>query len=324
MTEYYHYWLQEPGEKYAKKVVEERYVNLLSDLGFKHVFGRQANKDIIIAFLNGIIPDRKIADIEHLRNEQIPVNKGWKKSIYDLYCSTDDGSRIIVELQQEPQADYVDRALYYATFPIQSQVERGNGEYTFCPVYVISIVNFCLSQLQKERAVLSNFKFRDEKGNLLSEKISLIFIELPKFTKSLEQLDQENVMECFYFCLKHINSLSEKPAKLQNKIMERLFEVAEIAAMTPEEQQQYMQAMKTERDIRNYISFARNKGKEEGIAEGRKRGLLEGRQSGLEEGIERGLTKCKHSVALAMKNDGMPNDLIAKYTGLTIQEIEKL
>ena len=106
--------------------------------------------------------------------------------------------------------------------------------------------------------------------------------------------------------------------------MERLFEVAEIAAMTPEEQQQYMQAMKTERDIRNYISLARNKGKEEGIAEGRKRGLLEGRQSGLEEGIERGLTKGKHSVALAMKNDGMPNDLIAKYTGLTIQEIEKL
>ena len=111
-------------------------------------------------------------------------------------------------------------------------------------------------------------------------------------------------MECFYFCLKHINSLSEKPAKLQNKIMERLFEVAEIAAMTPEEQQQYMQAMKTERDIRNYISFAHNKG----IAEGR----------------EQGLTKGKHSVALAMKNDGMPNDLIAKYTGLTIQEIEKL
>ena len=103
MTEYYHYWLQEPGEKYAKKVAEERYVNLLSDLGFKHVFGRQANKDVIIAFLNGIIPDRKIADIEHLRNEQIPVNKGWKKSIYDLYCSTDDGSRIIVELQQEPR-----------------------------------------------------------------------------------------------------------------------------------------------------------------------------------------------------------------------------
>ena len=123
-------------------------------------------------------------------------------------------------------------------------------------------------------------------------------------------------MECFYFCLKHINSLSEKPAKLQNKIMERLFEVAEIAAMTPEEQQQYMQAMKTERDIRNYISFAHNKGIEEGIAEGRERGLLEGR--------EQGLTKGKHSVALAMKNDGMPNDLIAKYTGLTIQEIEKL
>ena len=80
--------------------------------GFKHVFGREANKDVLIAFLNEIIPNRVIVDLDHLRNEQIPENRKWKKSVYDLYCRTNDGSRIVVELQSQEQADYIDRALY--------------------------------------------------------------------------------------------------------------------------------------------------------------------------------------------------------------------
>ena len=62
--------LQEPENFYPAELPE--FVDLLNDQGFKHVFGRDANKDILIALLNEIIPDRVIVDLSHIRNEQIP------------------------------------------------------------------------------------------------------------------------------------------------------------------------------------------------------------------------------------------------------------
>ena len=94
---------------------EYPFVDLLLDAGFKHVFGRQKNKDILIAFLNQIIPDRTIVDLTYNQNEQIPDNIESKASRFDLYCTTDDGSRIIVELQRKEQHDYINRSLYYSS-----------------------------------------------------------------------------------------------------------------------------------------------------------------------------------------------------------------
>ena len=107
---------------------EIKYVNLLDDLGFKHVFGRDENKEILIAFLNEIIPDKQIIDLEHIRNEQVPFDPETKASVFDLYCETQDGSRIVVELQREEQFDYIDRAIYYGAFPIQNQIAKGKKD----------------------------------------------------------------------------------------------------------------------------------------------------------------------------------------------------
>ncbi|MBO5407026.1 MAG: PD-(D/E)XK nuclease family transposase [Bacteroidales bacterium] len=78
--------LQEPEHFYQGELPE--FVDLLNDQGFKHVFGRDANKDILIALLNEIIPDRVIVDLRHIRNEQIPSDPERKGSVFDLYCET--------------------------------------------------------------------------------------------------------------------------------------------------------------------------------------------------------------------------------------------
>ena len=301
--------LCEPAIARPKKESIGKYVNLLNDTGFKHVFGREANKDIIIAFLNEIIPDRHILDIEHLRNEQIPLRINSKKSVYDLYCKTDDGSKVIVELQNDPQEHFVDRAIYYSTFPVQAQVERGDKEYTLCPIYVVSILNFTLPELEEEKRVLSTFRLKEiNTGKVLSNKYTFVFIELGKFNKQLHQLDQNNILECFYYCLKHISKLQERPLELQQEIMTRLFEAAQVAAMQPEELEKYISTMVTERDVRNYISFAQKKGRAEGLAEG--------------EVI--GETKGIHKTARNMKAKGISVKTIMECTGLSVEEIERL
>ena len=94
--------------------------------------------------------------------------------------------------------------------------------------------------------------------------------------------------------------------------MERLFEVAQVAAMTQEEQQEYIQTMKTERDIRNYISYAHKKGKEEGRAEG----VAEGRAEGRAE--ESAL------IAKNLREKGVPVEIISSSTGLTEEQVMAL
>ena len=89
-----------------------KYADLLDDEVFKLVFGQESSKDVMIEFLNQVIPDRTIVDVEYLDKEMHPKEREKKKSVYDLFCRTDDGTRVIVELQKRKQDDYAERMLY--------------------------------------------------------------------------------------------------------------------------------------------------------------------------------------------------------------------
>ena len=282
-----------------------KYVDLLNDRGFKHVFGKESNKDILIAFLNEVIKDRKIVDLEHIRNEQIPQDIDSKKSIFDLYCTTDKGDRIVVELQKESQRDFIDRSIYYSSFPIQNQVERGSQKYTFNAVYIINIMNFRLEELSANKKVISTYRLKELSENTtLTNKYTLVYIELPKFTRELEEIEPDNILDGFLYCFKHMKLFESKPQELKQPIWNRLFNAAQFAAMNRHEQLKYINEMNTARDIRNQIEYAEERGIEKGRAEGK-----------AEE---------KHCIARNLKQMGIDSAVIAESTGLSTEEIEKL
>ena len=123
---------------------EFKYADLLDDDVFKLVFGRESSKDVMIEFLNQVIDDRTIVDLDFMDKEMKSEDRKKKDSTYDMFCRTDDGSRIIVEVQRRKQPFYPERTLYYSIFQIQHQVESGAENYDFLPVYVINILNFNL------------------------------------------------------------------------------------------------------------------------------------------------------------------------------------
>lgn len=289
------------------------YVDLLNDQGFKHVFARDVNKDILIAFLNEVITDRHIIDLEHVRNELVPSDSSVKASVFDIYCKTEDGSMIVVELQRDSQGDYIDRSIYYSAFPIQNQIEKGKEKYTFSAVYIINILNFKLKELKGQKRILSKFRLKEVETNCtLSEKYTLIFIELPKFTKKLGELAPSNILEGFYFCLRHMAKLNKRPMELQQQIWARLFEAAQVAAMNKQELQLYISTMTTDRDIRNQIEYAEGRGLERGIAIGK------------EQGIEQGTAASKVAIAKSLKLKGVDLQTISECTGLEMAEVEQL
>lgn len=260
-----------------------KYADLLDDDVFKLVFGRESTKDVMIEFLNQVIPDRKIVDLEFIDKEMHPVERDAKGVVYDMFCKTDSGARIIVEVQRRKQPFFPERALYYSTFQIQRQVEAGADTYDFLPVYVINILNFKMDGYKECEDVKTVYRLYEETSHrLLTDRVTFIFIELPKFKKSLDDLDG-NVLEGMYFCFKNMAVLEECPKVLTHQIFRKIFEVSELYNMDQDTRDKVIHKMTTERDLRNQMAYARQEAIEEGLAEGRAEGLAQGRAQGRAE-----------------------------------------
>ena len=243
-----------------------KYADLLNDEVFKLVFGRESTKDVMIEFLNQVILDRKILDLEFIDKEMHPIERDARGTVYDMFCKTDDGSRIIVEVQRRKQPFYPERALYYSTFQIQRQVEAGAEYYDFLPVYVVSILNFVMDDDPQSNAVRTAYRlYEDNSHKLLTDRVTFIFIELPKFTKTVEELDG-NILEGMYFCFKNMAELESRPEVLDHHVFTKIFDVTELYNMDQDTRDKVLDNMTTERDLKNQMIYAREEGREEGIA----------------------------------------------------------
>ncbi len=292
-----------------------RYIDPLSDWGFKKIFGSELNKDLLIELLNVIIDDPKhhITSIEFTKNEYKGFVKNDRNAIFDLSCKTESGDRFIVEMQNSAQAYFLDRMIYYSTFPIQEQGEIGNWNYRLESVIVIGILNF---RHNRDVEVYDKFIYsyhirEDDTSEMFSRKLRFILVELADFDKDIDEKSSQQ--DKWLYVLKNLSRLIERPVELRNKIFMRLFEVAEMAALSREEQLNYIKVMRTENDIINQIDFARSEGERVGMERGIEKGKMEGKAEGRLEG--------KAEVALSMKQNGVAVEIIANWTGLSISQI---
>jgi predicted transposase/invertase (TIGR01784 family) len=325
---------------------ECKYADLLDDDVFKLVFGRESTKDVMIEFLNQMITDRNIVDLEFLDKEMHPVERDLKGSVYDMFCKTDDGSRIIVEVQRRKQPFYPERAIYYSTFQIQRQVEAGAEYYDFLPVYVVNILNFAMDGNTDHSEVKSVYRLYNENNHsLLTDRVTFIFLELGKFNKTLDELDG-NVLEGMCFCFKNMTTLAERPDILRHKVFEKIFEVTELLNMDDVTRFKILGNMTTERDLRNQMRYAIEtataeglakgmaQGLEQGLAEGRAKGEAEGRAKGEAEGWAKGEAEGRAEgraegerakaceVAAKLMAAGMSKEEVAEIVGIGEEEIQ--
>ena len=111
-----------------------RFINPFTDFGFKFLFGREVEKELLIDFLNDLlVGEHVITDIRFLNNEQPPEVKTERGLIYDIYCVTDTGERIIVEMQNREQPYFKDRASSIFLGPLRSKRKGEFGTSSWMP-----------------------------------------------------------------------------------------------------------------------------------------------------------------------------------------------
>lgn len=110
--------------------MKEKYINLFTDFGFQKVFGEEASKEHLISFLNTLLPEHhQIQELQFCNNEYQGASALDRKAIFDLNCVSATGEFFIVELQKAKQNFFKDRSVFYATFPIQQQAQRGDWNF---------------------------------------------------------------------------------------------------------------------------------------------------------------------------------------------------
>ena len=229
--------------------------------------------------------------------------------MFDVVCTDPRGSQFVVEMQKRTQRYFRDRALYYAAYPIIEQAPKGSWNYRLKPVCVVGILNFAMEHEYGPEAgrwrekLIHRYRLReDETGEIMNSKLEFLYLEVGAFRKEISGSSPGT--DKWMYVLKNLSRLEERPQALRERVFERLFEAAKIAAYTKEERNQYENDMMTENDYRNTIDYARDEGREAGLAEGE--------------------TKGKAEVARKMLAAGMPAEQITEFTGLTAEQLAAL
>ena len=280
------------------KPIIGRYARIIMDDWFKRTFGTEPNKGLLIMLLKELILEHDIKDLTYVQQEHINPFPGKKDALIDVECVDTDGTRFIVEMQVARQRFFYERSLFYSTFGIQQQVEKSSSmDYGFPPVYFVGFMDFSLHEGSDR--VLYQYSLREnETGEEMTRSLQFVFLELTNCRKALTP--EATLLDNFCYALHNMEHLTDRPEELKEEIFKRLFKTAEIATFTPEERIKYENDMTTERDIQNYISYAREKG--------------------LEEGMEKGLLEAARN----MLAEGFSIDLVVKCTGLSIEQVKEL
>jgi predicted transposase/invertase (TIGR01784 family) len=283
-----------------------RYLDPKNDLAFKKVFGTEKNKDILIGFLNDMLGksgEDTIKEVLFINPSQLPLLMGKKLNIIDVLCTDEKGVQYIVEMQVAQVDNFDKRAQFYTAKAYANQLPEGAGYSTLKKVIFLGILNFDMfPNLPRYR---TNHVIVEEMSQVSYLKdLAFTFIELPKFTKGIDELETNQEKWCYFFKNTSDPENIEKFIKDSPFVIKRAYK--ELAAYNwPEsELAAYEVIKKFELDNMAREDFLRKEGREEGREEGKKEAMA--------------------SVAREMLISGTAIEQVMKLTGFSQEEVEQL
>ncbi len=246
----------------------------------------------------------RIDDLEFSKNEHLGASELDRKVVFDIFCKTESGERIIIEMQKFFQTYFRERSLYYSSFAIQEQAVKGEWDFRLFPVYCISLLDFTLkSKSMNSDQYFHKVKLMETKtGQVFNDKLSFIYLEIPKFNKKLDEL--ETNFDKWMYLLTKLEFLERLPKPLQSKIFKKVMGIAELVKLEKTDRKAYEESLKKHRDLKNVMDSQL--------------------RQGIEQGIEIGKFQEREKTAIALFKEGVDVGIISKVTGLGKDQLLKL
>ncbi len=301
-----------------------RYINPYTDFGFKRLFGSEANKFLLIDFLNCLVlPEHRIADLEFRSCEAIPTVSAERRAIFDIRCVSTSGEHFIVEMQKAKVKDFNDRALFYSTFPIKEQADQGGWNFKLKPVYFVAVLDFLYDESLEKAKLLREVQLRDQYGENFSDKLHFRFVQMPAFQKTEAELTTHFDKWCYF--LKNLETFDVLPEILREPVFLQSLQTLQEGALTRKELDAYEQSLKYFRDAvvlwNQDMDEARATGLAKGLAKGLAEGLAEGKAAGLVAGLAAGKAEAMLETARKMQAKGLDWSDITEMTGIRREDL---
>ena len=276
------------------------FINPKTDYAFKKIFGSSESKEILISFLNALIYESNptIEDLEIINPNLPPKLEGLKDSYLDVKAKLSDGTLVIIEMQVLNVQSFGKRVLYNAAKTYAFQLEAAQGYRLLKPVIALTITDFEMFPDSEE--FISRFVYKEVKTNYTypENDLDLVFVELPKFTKELEQL--ETLADKWIYFIKNARSLTSVPETMDSvPEIHQAFDIANQVKLSREEVADLDRREQFIYDQQGAIIKASREGREEGMRE--------------------------KAIAIARQLlSQLDNATIAQVTGLSVEDVQNL
>jgi predicted transposase/invertase (TIGR01784 family) len=278
-----------------------------NDIAFRKIFGNEAKKVILISFLNSVLGlegDRKIIELYFRNTFQLPRVAGLKSSIIDVNVKDQSGTTYIVEMQLSEVVSFDKRIQYYVSKEYSSQIEKGDDYSKLTPVVLVGVLEF--DYFKGNNYLTRHLILNVETLENELKDINFNFIELPKFTKDLNEC--QTLTDKWIYFIKNAENLEVIPPNVTDEGLKEAYTESDKHNWTIEELNNYDYFLMREQDERGKVELAEKRAE----------------QKGIEKGLEKGIEQEKIQIAKEMKNDGVALEKIIKYTGLPASDINNL
>ncbi|MEG4579896.1 Rpn family recombination-promoting nuclease/putative transposase [Microcoleus sp. MON1_C5] len=241
------------------------FINPKTEFGFKKIFASPQSKDILISFLNALLYDAQptIEDLEIIDPYAAPSVTGLKDTYLDVKAKITGNKTVIIEMQVINVEAFTKRVVYNAAKTYATQLRPREGYSKLNPLIALTITDFVL--FENTEKFLTHFVFKELEENFeyYNREIELVFVELPKFNKELEQV--ENLIQSWIYFIKNAPLFEEIPEKFASMPeIQTAFSIASRTNLTLKELEELEKREMFFEDQRGAII----KSRQEGIIEG--------------------------------------------------------
>jgi predicted transposase/invertase (TIGR01784 family) len=241
------------------------------DYAFKHLFGRDATRPLLIDLLDSVLepaPGHAIQDLTLLNPFNPKEALDDKLSVLDVKARDQSGRQFNVEMQMLAYRHYEKRVLHYWAKLHQQQLHEGQDYLEARPTYSVSFLDHVM--FPQVPGYHLRFRLLETTGHFpFTEDVEFHLLELPKFTKSAEEL--VTGLDVWLYFLRHAAMIEADalPAALDRPLVRRAVEELQVLSQTDLERERYEARRKAQMDQISFLNAARREGREEGKLMGR-------------------------------------------------------
>ncbi|NET73586.1 MAG: Rpn family recombination-promoting nuclease/putative transposase [Sphaerospermopsis sp. SIO1G2] len=311
------------------------FIDLKLDYAFKIVFGQEGREPSLINFLNAVLYNgRSVIKKVKILNPYMPGDvASLKDTFVDILAEVDSGDMIIIEMQMSMNPAFFKRMIYNVAKKYSGQLDTGEYYDKLSAVIGLVVANFTYPQAEQIARPITQYALLETTDHILypdSQDFQIAIVELPKFQKALEQVDDHSDM--WLFMLNHADGLVEVPAKMaQVKAIQMAFEAARRVNLQASEldelEKRRMYALEAEASLaltrEDALEEGIGIGREQGIGIGREQGIGIGREQGIRIGREEGQVRTRQMI-LQMLELGLPLEQIAQIAEMRIADVQQI